>query len=477
MLTIYNSLKRKKEVFTPLIPGKAGMYVCGVTVYDYCHVGHARVMVVFDVIYRWLKQLGYEVNYVRNFTDVDDKIIKRAHESDVEISVLTSGMIEAFHQDIDALNCLRPTHEPRATVHMDAMIAMIEKLLEQDYAYIAESGDVLYAVRKFPAYGQLSGKNIDDLEAGSRVEVDKTKRDPLDFVLWKMAKPGEPAWDAPWGRGRPGWHIECSAMSCAHLGDTFDIHGGGMDLKFPHHENEIAQARAANGGSFARYWLHNGFVNINEEKMSKSLGNFFTLREVYGKYHPEVLRMFILGTHYRSPLDFSDAALEAAKAGLDRLYETKRRCSKESRSPAKAGGVRGQGSEEVVNLPLTFHSSRLPSGFTTAMNDDFNTAEALAVLFDTAHSMNKALDAGEDVAASVASFTAMCGMLGIVQEGVDVWFQGDDVDAAHIEALIAEREQARQNRDFTRADSIRNELTSRGIVLEDGSEGTQWKKI
>jgi len=462
MLTIYNSLNRKKEVFTPLIPGKAGMYVCGVTVYDYCHVGHARVMVVFDVIYRWLTQLGYAVNYVRNFTDVDDKIIKRAHERGISIDALTSEMIAAFHEDVDALGCLRPVSEPRATAHMDAMITMIEELVEQNYAYVADSGDVLYAVRKFPAYGQLSGKNIDDLEAGSRVEVDETKRDPLDFVLWKMAKPGEPAWDAPWGKGRPGWHIECSAMSCTHLGDTFDIHGGGMDLKFPHHENEIAQARAANGGGFARYWLHNGFVNINEEKMSKSLGNFFTLREVYEKYHPEVLRMFILGTHYRSPLDFSDAALEAAKAGLDRLYETIKRC--------ETSGVRSQ--EES-----SFDTSLLTPDFILAMNDDFNTAEALAVLFDTAHSINKALDAGEDVAASVASFTAMCGMLGIVQEGVDVWFQGDDVDAAHIEALIAERGQARKNHDFTRADAIRDELASRGIVLEDGSEGTQWKKI
>ncbi|MDQ6959290.1 MAG: cysteine--tRNA ligase [Mariprofundaceae bacterium] len=461
MLTIYNSLKRKKEVFKPLVPGKAGMYVCGVTVYDYCHVGHARVMVVFDVIYRWLKQLGYAVNYVRNFTDVDDKIIKRAHKSGVETSVLTSGMIEAFHQDIDALNCLRPTHEPRATAHMDAMITMIEQLVERDYAYVADSGDVLYAVRKFPAYGQLSGKNIDDLEAGSRVEVDKSKRDPLDFVLWKMAKPGEPAWDAPWGKGRPGWHIECSAMSCAHLGDTFDIHGGGMDLKFPHHENEIAQACAANGGGFARYWLHNGFVNINEEKMSKSLGNFFTLREVYGKYHPEVLRMFIVGTHYRSPLDFSDAALEAAKAGLDRLYETVRRC--------QGSGVRSQ--EEN-----TFDTSLLTPDFIAAMNDDFNTAEALAVLFDTARSINKALDAGEDVAASVASFAAMCSLLGIVQYDVDAWFQGGGVDAAHIEALIAEREQARKNRNFARADAIRDELAAQGIVLEDGAEGTQWKK-
>jgi len=454
-LVVYNSLGRKKESFVPLVPGRIGMYVCGVTVYDYCHVGHARVMVVFDVIYRWLRQLGYEVVYVRNFTDVDDKIIKRAHESGVEISALTSGMIDAFHQDIDVLNCLRPTHEPRATVHMDAMIAMIKRLVERDYAYVADSGDVLYAVRKFRTYGQLSGKNIDELEAGSRVEVDETKRDPLDFVLWKAAKEGEPAWDSPWGKGRPGWHIECSAMSCSHLGETFDIHGGGMDLKFPHHENEIAQARAANDGGFARYWLHNGFVNINAEKMSKSLGNFFTLREVYGKFHPEVLRMFILGTHYRSPLDFSNIALDAAKAGLDRLYETRKRM------PARM---------ETGEAPL-------PEAFVSAMNDDFNTAEALAVLFETARHINRALDAGEDVASAAASFMSMCNLLGIVQQDTQDWFKSGDVDAERIEKLIAERQQARRDRDFAHADAIRDELASRGIVLEDGPEGTQWKKI
>jgi len=325
-LHVYNSLHRKKELFEPLKPGKVGMYVCGVTVYDYCHVGHARVMVVFDIINRWLQQLGYDVDYVRNFTDVDDKIIQRAAERGIGIDVLTDEMITAFHEDIDSLACLPPSHEPRATAHMPEMITMINALVEQGRAYVSDSGDVLYAVRRFDGYGQLSGKNIDELESGSRVDVDDSKRDPLDFVLWKRAKAGEPSWDSPWGAGRPGWHIECSAMSCSHLGDTFDIHGGGMDLKFPHHENEIAQARAANGGGFARYWLHNGFVNINAEKMSKSLGNFFTIREVTAKYHPEVLRMFMLGTHYRSPLDFSDSALDAAKAGLDRLYETVRRC-------------------------------------------------------------------------------------------------------------------------------------------------------
>jgi len=460
-LQLYNSLTRKKETFTPLQPGRVGMYVCGVTVYDYCHVGHARVMVVFDIINRWLQQSGYDVDYVRNFTDVDDKIIQRASERGIAIDVLTDEMIAAFHADIGSLGCLPPSHEPRATAHMAEMIAMIEALVAQDRAYVSDSGDVLYAVRSFDGYGQLSGKNIDELESGSRVDVDASKRDPLDFVLWKMAKAGEPAWDSPWGAGRPGWHIECSAMSCSHLGDTFDIHGGGMDLKFPHHENEIAQARAANGGGFARYWLHNGFVNINAEKMSKSLGNFFTIREVTEKYHPEVLRMFMLGTHYRSPLDFSDAALDAAKAGLDRLYETARRCV--------LSGVRHQETAGPDTSPLTRH-------FTEAMNDDFNTPEALACLFDVSRALNKGLDANADVSELAARFTSMCNVLGIVQHNVDSWFKGDDVDAERIEALIGERAAAKKARDFGRADAIRDELAAEGVVLEDSPTGTSWKK-
>ncbi|MDX8411648.1 MAG: cysteine--tRNA ligase [Mariprofundaceae bacterium] len=456
-LNIYNTLTRKKELFEPLRPGCVGMYVCGVTVYDLCHVGHARVMVVFDVIYRWLRHSGYDVSYVRNFTDVDDKIIKRANERGVDVGALTDEMIEAFHVDVDRLNCLRPMLEPRATVHMGEMIAMIEQLLDKGYAYVADSGDVLFEVRKFAAYGRLSGKNIDDLESGARVEVDASKRDPLDFALWKRAKPDEPAWDSPWGAGRPGWHIECSAMSCRHLGDTFDIHGGGMDLTFPHHENEIAQARCANGGGFARYWLHNGFVNINEEKMSKSLGNFFTICEVLKQYHPEVLRMFILGTHYRSPLDFSDAALDVAKNGLDRLYETKRRlglCDEQASSPS------------------------LPDGFSDAMNDDFNTPEALAALFDLGHRINKSLDTDMDAVTLAGAFYAMCGVLGIVQQEAGAWFQavGEDVDVSGIEALIAERLAARKGRDFARADAIRDELSAMGILLEDGPAGTTWKR-
>ena len=457
-LQVYNSLTRSKELFTPIQKGRAGMYVCGVTVYDHCHVGHARVMVVFDVIYRWLTQLGYDVNYVRNFTDVDDKIIKRASEAGVDPKQLTDQMIDAFHVDMDALNCLRPTHEPRATLHMDEMIEMIAQLVEKGFAYVADSGDVLYSVRKFDGYGKLSGKNIDDLESGSRVEVDTSKRDPLDFVLWKQSKPGEPAWDSPWGEGRPGWHIECSAMSCAHLGETFDIHGGGMDLKFPHHENEIAQAKAANGGEFARYWLHNGFVNINEEKMSKSLGNFFTICKVLKKYHPEVLRMFILGTHYRSPLDFSDQALDVAKAGLDRLYETKRRLH-------EAGSLSASGQAE------------LPDAFVDAMNDDFNTPEALAVVFDRCREVNRLLDRDGKVSdAAVAQFLELCSQLGILNQDADGWFHGAGADAEWIEKLIAERSEAKKSRDFARADAIRDELAAKGIVLEDGAHGTSWKQ-
>ncbi|MBL4775109.1 MAG: cysteine--tRNA ligase [Mariprofundus sp.] len=461
-LRVYNTLHGKKELFEPLLTGKVGMYVCGVTVYDYCHVGHARVMVVFDTMFRWFTELGFEVNYVRNFTDVDDKIIQRAAERGIAINQLTDEMIAAFHEDIGSLGCLSPTHEPRATAHMPDMIAMIAALIENDAAYVSASGDVLYAVRSFKGYGQLSGKNIDELQSGSRVEVDASKRDPLDFVLWKMAKPNEVAWDSPWGKGRPGWHIECSAMSCSHLGNTFDLHGGGMDLKFPHHENEIAQACAANGGDFARYWLHNGFVNINAEKMSKSLGNFFTIREVTEKYHPEVLRMFILGTHYRSPLDFSDSALDVAKAGLDRLYETRRRIGQEL-------GVRSQERSRSHSSPLTPH-------FTTAMNDDFNTPEALAALYDTNRALNKALNEKADASALIDQFFAMLGLLGIVQYDADAWFQSGGVDTAHIEALIIERSEAKKMRDFARADAIRNELAADGIVLEDSASGTIWKK-
>ena len=455
-LHIYNTLTRKKERFESLVDGRVGMYVCGVTVYDHCHVGHARVMVAFDVIYRWLMQLGYDVSYVRNFTDVDDKIIRRANEQGVDCKALTDEMIAAFYTDMDALNCLRPTSEPRATEHMPEMIAMIEKLVDKGLAYVADNGDVVYAVRKFDGYGKLSGKKIDELESGSRVDVDEAKRDPLDFVLWKQTKPGEPAWDSPWGKGRPGWHIECSAMSCTQLGETFDIHGGGMDLKFPHHENEIAQSEGANGKPFANMWVHNGFVNINQEKMSKSLDNFFTVSEVLKKFQPEMLRMFILSTHYRSPLDFSDQALETAKHGLDRLYETKRRLA-------------GLGLNDIED-------SQWKSRFAETMNDDFNTPEALAVLFDLARSINRALDQGEDASGMAGDFEALSVLLGIIQQDAEGWFKSDDdLDVERIEALIAERNEARKQHDFARADAIRGELSTMDIVLEDGPNGTNWK--
>jgi len=452
-LYLYNSLTRRKELFSPLIAGEVGLYLCGVTVYDHSHIGHARVMVAFDVIYRWLQQLDYKVKFIRNFTDVDDKIIARANEVGEPIASLTHRMIDAFHEDTDALGCLRPTEEPCATDHMAAMITMIEALLHNNHAYIADSGDVLYAVRSFSSYGKLSGKNIDDLEVGSRVEVDHNKRDPLDFVLWKMSKPDEPAWPSPWGEGRPGWHIECSAMSCAHLGSSFDIHGGGMDLRFPHHENEIAQAKAANGGTFARYWLHNGFVNINDEKMSKSLGNFFTIREVIARYNPEVVRAFIVATHYRSPLDFSDRALDVAKASLDRLYETRQR------------------------IITTAAASWLPKPFVAAMNDDFNTPEALAELFACAHRINRTLDQGGNIDNDSAAFIAMSNLLGLVQQDPRQWFQaGDSDESAQIEALIHQRNAARAARDFAAADRIRDQLTAMNITLKDSAEATSWQR-
>ena len=458
-LVLHNSLNRQKEPFVPLVAGKVGLYVCGVTVYDLSHVGHARVMVVFDLLYRWLRHLGFEVAYVRNFTDVDDKIIRRATERGIDCGELTSEMIAAFHEDIDALGCLRPTVEPLATTHIDEMQALIARLIERGHAYLADSGDVLYAVRSFAPYGRLSGKNIDDLESGARVEVDESKRDPLDFALWKRAKPGEPFWPSPWGNGRPGWHIECSAMSCKHLGESFDIHGGGMDLKFPHHENEIAQSVAAGDGQFARYWLHNGFVNINSEKMSKSLGNFFTLREVYGRYRPEVLRYFILATHYRSPLDYSDAALDQARNSLDRIYTTKSRAASHW---------------QERHTPMNDWVDR----FSAAMNDDLNTPEALAVLFELVRESNRLLDLGEEAAEPLTTLAWACRLLGVAQMEPEAWFKGDeDADeAAAIEALIAERTAAKKNRDFARADAIRAQLGEMGIVLEDSPSGTSWKR-
>ena len=454
MLQIYNSLTRKKEPLMPLTPGKLRMYVCGMTVYDYCHVGHARVMVVFDMVARYLRTRGFDVTYIRNITDIDDKIIKRAAENGEDINALTARFIAAMDEDAARLGVQKPDAEPRATAHMPQILKMIGILIDRGFAYQTKNRDVYYRVRKFNGYGALSGKSVDDLRAGSRVEVDEDKDDPLDFVLWKAAKPGEPAWDSPWGSGRPGWHIECSAMSTACLGNHFDIHGGGMDLKFPHHENEIAQSEGATGGRFVNTWMHVGFVRVDQEKMSKSLGNFFTVREVLKKYDPEVLRYFILASHYRSPLDYSDENLKAAKSALDGLYIALRGIA-----PGKA--------EEGE------HTRR----FDAAMADDFNTPAALAVLFDLARTMNKAHG---DVAGPAAALRALGGKLGLLGRDPEQYLQGGmtgGLGETEIEALVTRRNEARKNRDWAESDRIRDELKAQGVLLEDAPGGnTVWRR-
>ena len=459
MLTIYNDLHRIKEPFEPLRPGKVSMYVCGMTVYDLCHLGHARVMVVFDVVYRYLRALGYDVTYVRNITDIDDKIIARANERGEPFTELTERFIRAMHEDAEALGILAPDLEPRATEHLPAIIHMIERLIERRHAYVAENGDVYYDVHSFPGYGRLSGKSIDDLEAGARVEPGEAKRDPLDFALWKTAKPGEPAWDSPWGRGRPGWHIECSAMSTEALGDTFDIHGGGADLTFPHHENEIAQSEGATGHPFVRYWMHNGFVRINDEKMSKSLGNFFTVREILARYRPEEVRYFILTSQYRSPLNYDEEHLENARAALTRFYTALR-------------GLPAAEPEGAEEFEQAFHA---------AMQDDFNTPEALAAMFELARAINRERDADPGAAAGLAAALRRMGdVLGILQQEPEAYLRGDvsdtGLDDARIEELIARRQRAKENREWGEADRIRDELKAAGIVLEDGPAGTTWRR-
>ncbi|OGI39652.1 MAG: cysteine--tRNA ligase [Candidatus Muproteobacteria bacterium RBG_16_64_10] len=458
MLQIHNSLTKKKEPFTPLVPGKVKMYVCGMTVYDYCHVGHARVMVVFDMVTRTLRARGYDVTYIRNITDIDDKIIKRAHENKEDIGALTERFIAAMHEDERALGVLPPDAEPRATVYMPQIEKMIGTLVDRGLAYQAKNKDVYYRVRKFAHYGALSGKSLDDLQAGARVEIGEEKDDPLDFVLWKTAKSGEPQWNSPWGSGRPGWHIECSAMSTSCLGNHFDIHGGGMDLKFPHHENEIAQSEGATGGKFVNTWVHVGFVRVDQEKMSKSLGNFFTVREVLKAYEPEVLRYFILASHYRSPLDYSDENLKAAKSALDGLYIALRGIA-----PAAAAG-----------------DSEYAGRFHAAMDDDFNTPAALAVLFELAHALNKARAAEPARAAALAGeLRALAGILGLLVRDSEQHLRGagaSDLGEAEIEALIAQRVEARRNRNWAESDRLRDELKARGILLEDVPGGkTVWR--
>lgn len=458
MLTIFNSLTRKKEIFQPIIPGKVRMYVCGMTVYDFCHLGHARVMVVFDTIRRYLRWRGFEVTYVRNITDIDDKIIRRANELKISIQELTDRFIQAMHADERALGCLPPDLEPRATQSIAAIIAMIQTLLDKGYAYVGENGDIYYAVNKFPAYGKLSGKNLEELRAGARVEVAEAKRDPLDFVLWKRAKPGEPYWDSPWGPGRPGWHIECSAMSTSCLGNHFDIHGGGADLQFPHHENEIAQSEAATGEPFVNYWLHVGFVQIDREKMSKSLGNVFTLRELLTKYPGEAIRLFILASHYRSPLEYSESALTSARAGLTRLYTALRNL------PEATKGGPGEPFRQR---------------FIDAMDDDFNTPEALAVLFELAKEINR-LKTNASVAEAAmlgATLKTLGGVLGILGQDVEAFLKNEaELPEDEIERLIEARNQARKAKDWATADRIREDLKQRGIVLEDTPQGTIWRR-
>ena len=455
MLSLYNSLTRQKDVFRPLVPGEVRMYVCGMTVYDFCHVGHARVMVVFDMVTRWLRNSGMKVTYVRNITDIDDKIIKRATENGESIGELTGRFIAAMNEDADALGVIRPDHEPKATEYVAQMLDMIRTLETRGLAYAAANGDVYYRVRGFEGYGKLSGKDPDDLRAGERVQVGEAKEDPLDFVLWKAAKPGEPSWSSPWGPGRPGWHIECSAMAGSLLGRQFDIHGGGQDLQFPHHENEIAQSEGAHQCTFANYWMHNGFVRVDDEKMSKSLGNFFTVREVLAKYAPEVVRFFILRAHYRSPLNYSDAHLDDARRALDSLYITLR---------------------DVPPAAVSIDWAELRAArFAAAMNDDFNTPEALAVLFELSTEANR----GKSAQVS-GLLHALGGVLGLLQADAAAYLRGPaaagGLEDAEIDALIAERRAARAAKDFARSDAIRDQLTAAGITLEDTPQGTLWRR-
>ena len=456
MLQIYNTLARSKQTFVPITLGKVRMYVCGMTVYDYCHLGHARVMVVFDMINRWLRTSGYDVEYVRNITDIDDNIIKRAAENHEPVEDLTARFIQAMDEDAARLLVQKPDHEPRATSFVTGMVEMIQTLIDKGLAYAAENGDVYYAVHQFPGYGKLSGKSLDDLRAGERVEIDLHKRDALDFVLWKAAKPGEPQWDAPWGKGRPGWHIECSAMSEHYLGEHFDIHGGGQDLQFPHHENEIAQSEGAHDHPFVNYWIHNGFVRMDNEKMSKSLGNFFTIREVLQQYDAEVVRFFILRAHYRSPLNYSDQHLDDARQALTRLYTALR------------GSV-----PETIAIDWAHPAA---ARFKAAMDDDFNTSEAVAVLFELAGEVNKSKSAQQ-----AGLLKALGATLGLLQRDPESYLQSASaentgLDANGIEQLIANRTAARAAKDFAESDRIRKVLLDAGVLLEDTAQGTIWRR-
>ncbi|MFO7556090.1 MAG: cysteine--tRNA ligase [Desulfobacterales bacterium] len=474
-LRVYNTLSRQKEIFEPIEPGKVRMYVCGPTVYDSSHIGHARSVVVFDVIARYLKAVGYQVVYVRNFTDVDDKIIDKANQMGIDSSAVAERFIREFYEDMDALNVERATVEPRATEHIDQIVQFVEKLIKAGFAYQVD-GDVFFSVEKFKEYGKLSGRKLEEMEAGARIDIDERKNNPFDFVLWKSAKPGEPSWESPWGEGRPGWHIECSVMSSEYLGETFDIHGGGKDLCFPHHENEIAQSESISGKLFVKYWIHNGFVNINQEKMSKSLGNFMMIKDVLKNHHPEVIRLFLLSNHYRSPIDFTEKAMDEARKGLDKMYALLLR----------------------VDHTMGFESNQeIEPGdcwqqFCEAMDDDFNSARGIGIIFETVRKVNRMLDqyenSGSDpikqtIRSGLADVLRIGNILGILLEKPAVYFDKEQtqildqksVDPAVIEKMVEERNAARKTKNWKKADQIRNQLAEMDVILEDRPEGTVWK--
>lgn len=457
-LNVYNTLTRQKEEFKPLQAGKVGMYVCGMTVYDFCHMGHARVMVSFDVIVRYLRHIGYDVNYIRNITDIDDKIINRAAENGEDFNVLVDRMVQAMNEDFAKLNVLTPNSEPKATDHIQGILDMVQTLIEKEFAYVGKNGDVYYRVRKFEGYGKLSGKILEELESGARIEVEDAKEDPLDFVLWKSAKPGEPSWASPWGEGRPGWHIECSAMSTCCLGNNFDIHGGGPDLKFPHHENEIAQSEAATGEQYANTWMHAGSLRIDGEKMSKSLGNFFTIRDVLKEYDAEVIRFFLASVQYRSEINYSQEGLQDAQTKLDRLYNALKGCDLSV-------------ALDMANAEV----SAFVASFKAAMDDDFNTPKAIAVMFELVTKINKAEgDVKNQLASLLKTFADVLGCLQTDPE--DYFKQGVDVDEAYIQSMIEKRVQAKKDKDYALADQIRVDLDAQGIELQDSRDGTTWVK-
>ncbi len=459
MLKIYNTLTRKKEEFKPITAGKIGMYVCGVTIYDLCHIGHGRTFVSFDVISRYLRFLGYDLNFVRNITDIDDKIIKRAAENGESCDSLTERLIQDMHQDFDALNMKRPDVEPRATHYIQEIIDLVERLIERGFAYVASNGDVMFEVKKFSEYGKLSKQDLDQLQAGARVDIDSAKRSPLDFVLWKMSKPGEPTWTSPWGDGRPGWHIECSAMNSSILGNHFDIHGGGSDLQFPHHENEIAQSCCAHDSKYVNTWMHSGMVMIDKEKMSKSLGNFFTIRDVLSHYDAETVRYFLMSGHYRSQLNYSEENLNQSRSALERLYTSLRGLDMNAEPAA---------------------GDHYVSRFSDAMNDDFNTPEAYSVLFDMAREVNRIKSEDIQLASKLgALMRELADVIGILHQDPDTFLKGDtgnDSEVAEIEALIKLRNDSRASKNWANADVARDKLAQMGIVLEDGPEGTTWRK-